>query len=93
MLGTGYGDKILFELGSLECYERELLTNAGIIVKGVFWRDRKSPQGYGPFVDQYSAMKHYTETLKTFSDASAASDQGTAGKLISVDFKSKRRLT
>lgn len=88
----GIGDKVVFELGSITCYERPIKTDVGITVTGIFWKDAASPQGYGPFASAYEAMKHYEFILKTFTDAKSASDDGTAGQLIRIDFAQKRRL-
>lgn len=85
-------EKMILELGTLQVFEVSLLSG-GIPVTAVYWRDQGSPQGYGPFLDVYTAMKHYEQTVRNFRDARSPSADGKpAGQVIQVDFRNKRRV-
>lgn len=51
----------VFYLGSLEVYQLQTPNElqAGIF-KGVYWADKASPQGYGPFLSLFKCMEHYS---------------------------------
>ena len=80
---------LLFTLGSLEVYFDDGLPYAAKPPqKDIYWRDKKDPQGYGPFDSLWSAMRHY-ENIVAVRTPHLLTD---VSKLIKVDFKSKKRL-
>jgi hypothetical protein len=88
-------EKILFELGSLKVYEMTM-TQDGKMYRGVYWKDAGSPQGYGPFMDAYEAMKHYEQLIKKFkgldADGKRIIPEVPMADVIQVDFQAKRRV-
>lgn len=83
-------EKILIELGSLQVYEVQTLID-GKIYRGTYWKDAGSPQGYGPFLDAYTAVKHYETLIKSMKKDKALDDK--TAEIIRVDFVKRCKVT
>lgn len=79
---------LIFELGSLQVYHYQTPeeTAANKPYSSVYWQDRDTKQVYGPFPSVYEAMSHYT-----WNKSVEKGNQNT-GKVIRVDFKTKKKL-
>lgn len=81
---------LIFTLGSLQvfCWQtpEEHLTSAPY--KDVYWQDAHGGNVYGPFVNIYETMKHYTWLV----DNQKGDVETKTGQVIHVNFFTKRRV-
>lgn len=56
----------------------------------IWWVDKNSPAGHGPFYTIYGAMKHYNNYKGPTPQLPAFFYPETGENLIQVDFKAKR---
>ena len=80
------------QLGSLQLYtlrtEEDDLQKRGIM--NIYWRDNKSPQGFGPFPSLWEALSHYRDICRVYQGNSSRDDIGA--NVVAVDFVMKRRI-
>ena len=78
--------ELIFELGALQVFHyptKEDIENR--VPQKIYWQDTKIRRVYGPFPSVYEAMTHRTWIISNERSTKAL------GKLISIDFKSKKR--
>lgn len=89
-MNTIFAPVLLFEIGRLQVfhYPNPMNGELNMSPKEVFWQSHGSPNVYGPFPSIYETMKHYAWLILTQKNPPKAE-----GKVIYVDFKSKKRVT
>jgi hypothetical protein len=84
-------EKLLFTLGALQVYE-VLTIRDYKITRSIFWRDSQTgPSGYGPFNNEYEAMRHYEQILKSMNAPENKPLPDSETNLIRVNFMTKKR--
>lgn len=96
---------LVFEIGSLQVYTMQEPSFVGYPpawapgspTDNYYWRDKASPQGYGPFLHITAAMEHYKWLIQTCKGNGPLLLDGklevTAVRpVIRLDFKSKKRV-
>ena len=73
--------RTVFSLHELTVYE---ITQSSIMFNGYYWKDSNTPQGCGPFHTLQLCVDHYAQGLPKIEPIEP-------DKVITVDFKNKRR--
>jgi hypothetical protein len=69
------------------------VNDAGLVVyritpnSGLFWRNMKNPQGFGPFINLEAVMRSYANYCQDAKDLRQSADN-----IIKVDFVAKKRI-
>ncbi len=77
------------DIGGTLCFYtlRQVTDFKPIMNYPVYWQDKYSPQGWGPFNSLYDAMKHHS----TITKAMRAESRKPICNVIPVDFRNKKR--